>query len=165
MIVKLNNLVHSGKIRELLNQPDLWNSIDITYHKPRVERVWTQLENLRLNLHIIHPCELNDSLYHPHPWPSAIFITKGIYVTGFGSNLGLDPPPIISTMILPENSWYEMLEPSGWHYVMPLREPSHSVMLSGEPWNRELPSFDMGEMAPLSTHRKNEIIEIFKSYF
>lgn len=49
-----------------------WNSLDVDYHDPRVERVWRQWLDYRVSLHVIHPCQPSASLFHPHPWPSAM---------------------------------------------------------------------------------------------
>jgi len=33
-----------------------WNTLEVLYEAPRVERLWTQLGPNRLSLHRIHPC-------------------------------------------------------------------------------------------------------------
>lgn len=44
------------QLGELLTKPEIWNTLDIDYFPPRVERVWTQFdENHRLFIHVIHP--------------------------------------------------------------------------------------------------------------
>ena len=61
-----------------------WESIDVDYHPPRVERVWRRYGDYRINLHRIHPCRKDEALFHPHPWPSIVKIIEG----GYWSKLG-----------------------------------------------------------------------------
>lgn len=57
-----------SQVYQLLKGPDRWNTLDIDYHPPRVERLWTCWENdYRVYLHRLHPCEPEQALYHPHP--------------------------------------------------------------------------------------------------
>jgi hypothetical protein len=70
-------------LMDLLKNPSIWNTLDINYHHPRVERLWTQIGDSRLMLHVIHPCETSDALYHPHPWPSAMHVLSGTYETAY----------------------------------------------------------------------------------
>lgn len=119
----------------LLDQEDTSpRTLEVLYEEPRVERVWFQLDDLRLNLHRIHPCE--KAFYHPHPWPSAVLILSGRYrmTVGEGSPDG-PTPPIAATLDLQAGSGYEMLSPTGWHSVQPIGAPSLSLMLSGRPWS------------------------------
>ncbi|MEM6989018.1 MAG: hypothetical protein AAF721_00930 [Myxococcota bacterium] len=51
----------------LLREPEDWESLHITYHPPRVERLWLQHGSHRIFLHRIYPCEEGDALWHPHP--------------------------------------------------------------------------------------------------
>jgi hypothetical protein len=55
----------------------------VNYHHPRVERLWTQVGDSRLMLHVIHPCNSSEALYHPYPWPSAMHVLSGRYETAY----------------------------------------------------------------------------------
>ena len=47
-------------------KPEIWNTLDVDYFPPRVERVWTQVdENHRLFIHVIHPTT-EPCLFHKH---------------------------------------------------------------------------------------------------
>jgi hypothetical protein len=113
-----------------------WNSLDVDYDPPRVERLWRPFEECRLYLHRIHPCDR--ALYHPHPWPSAIKIVSGGYEMGVGFGEGSQPPLVAATLHLKPGSSYEMTNIDGWHYVLPSVE-NLSIMITGAPWDRWAP--------------------------
>jgi len=120
-----------------------WHSLDVDYTPPRVERIWIPFENHRINLHRIWPCD--KALYHPHPWPSAIYVLTGKYEMAVGTK-----DVEASRVVLTAGSSYEMINPEGWHYVRPLDEPSLSVMLTGKPFeNQVFDHGDFGKDAPL----------------
>ena len=142
-----------------------WQSINITYEDPHVERVWIQLGEYRVLLHRIHPCE--HPLRHPHPWPSAVRILSGQYRMGVGK-LGQDGNAEIVTVLLTAGSSYEMLHPHGWHYVQPLLKPSLSVMLTGKPWPKTeitITHPGTGQNQPLSDAGKSDVLQDFKQFF
>ncbi len=132
-------LGRAGKaLQELFDDEAGWQSLDVDYEPPRVERLWRPYESdHRLYLHRIHPCE--QALFHPHPWPSAILLLSGRYEMGIGYGAGNTPPPIAATTILAPGTMYEMLDPDGWHYVRPLGGPSLSLMVTGPRWERWSP--------------------------
>lgn len=153
------------KLYDLLCDPSIWKSVDINYHPPHVERLWCQLGKYRLYLHFIHPCEREEALFHPHPWPSAIHVIEGQYEMGMGFGSGLDKPEIFSTILTGGGMFYEMPHRDGWHYVRPLSVTS-SVMLTGEPWDREMPAADeVGELGCLHNDRIVMMLEYFKGKF
>lgn len=121
----------------LLLDEDRWQSLDVNYEHPRVERLWTQVGTWRVNLHRIHPCAR--ALFHPHPWPSAVLVVSGKYEMGVGYGAGGEPPPEAVRLILTAGARYEMVDPDGWHSVRPLHESSLSLMVTGEPWRRQSP--------------------------
>lgn len=85
MIEDLKIIEKTSRFKDLLNDPTAWNTLDVNYHHPRVERLWTQLSSeRRLMIHLIHPCKPGESLYHPHPWPSALHVLYGKYEMGLG---------------------------------------------------------------------------------
>ncbi len=153
------------KLYDLLCDASIWKSLDINYHPPHVERLWCQLGNYRLYLHFIHPCEREQALFHPHPWPSAIHVLEGQYEMGMGFGEGLKEPEVFSTILTQGGMYYEMPHRDGWHYVRPL-SVSSSVMLTGEPWDREMPAADeVGELGGLHNDRIIVMLDYFKMKF
>lgn len=153
------------KLYELLCEPSIWKSVDIDYHPPHVERLWCQLGNYRLYLHFIHPCKQEEALFHPHPWPSAIHVIEGQYEMGLGFGEGLKEPEVFSTILTGGGMYYEMPHRDGWHYVRPLTVSS-SVMLTGEPWDREMPKEDeVGQLSGLHNDRVMVMLEYFRGKF
>ena len=120
-------------------QLDSWESLDIDYEPPRVERLWRQHGDFRIYLHRIHPCA--QALYHPHPWPSAIRILSGEYEMGLGFSEELLPQNLmaadreVARATLVAGASYEMVHPFGWHAVKPLKRPSLSLMVTAKPWD------------------------------
>ncbi|TSC82729.1 MAG: Uncharacterized protein G01um101420_87 [Parcubacteria group bacterium Gr01-1014_20] len=150
---------------QLLEDKEWWNSLDVDYHPPRVERLWRQHGEYRIYLHRIHPCKPGEALFHPHPWPSAMKVLRGgnyEMAVGFGS--GETPPPVAASMILGPGSEYEMTHPDSWHYVRPIDEPAITLMIAGKPWNRISPKSD-GPLKPLPDYQKNDLLFTFKSYY
>jgi len=153
------------KLYDLLCDVSIWKSVDINYHPPHVERLWCQLGAYRLYLHFIHPCKKEEALFHPHPWPSAIHVIEGNYEMGMGFGEGLEEPEIFSTILSQGNMYYEMPHRDGWHYVRPISVCS-SVMLTGEPWDREMPAADeVGQLSGLHNDRVFTMLEYFKGKF
>lgn len=132
----LNNLYKIEKLLpELLMDHKRWNSLFIDYHAPIVERLWTDVGSLRVSLHRIHSCKIEEALYHKHPWPSAMRVVEGKYEMGVSHKVGDQAPvELAATLILPEGSAYEMTDPYGWHYVRPLSKTTLSLMVTGPPW-------------------------------
>lgn len=138
-----------------------WNSIFVDYNPPFVERVWTQLADRRVFLHKILPCDPEEALFHPHPWPSAVKILSGRYQMGIGYAGGSIAPPVAMTTILGPGSVYEMNDIDGWHYVAPLEEPVMSLMITGEPWGRTwVPKSDK-HLEQLPREKINHILDFF----
>lgn len=162
MLNKIFNI--EKQLPKLLENKDSWHSVYVDYHKPFVKRLWKQEGDLRIYLHQIFPCEKEESLLHPHPWPSAMKVISGFYEMGVGFSDTNQEPIIASTLILPENSYYEMIDINSWHYVRPLEKPSFSLMITGTPWKRESPksSYPLRE---LYTDEKLIIFEEFEKYY
>lgn len=153
------------KLYDLLCDASIWKSLYIDYHPPIVERLWCQLGKYRLYLHFIHPCEREQALFHPHPWPSAIHVIEGQYEMGMGFGPGLEKPEVFSTILTGGGMYYEMPHRDGWHYVRPL-SVSSSIMLAGEPWGREMPAEDeVGQLSGLHNDRVVVMLDYFKSKF
>lgn len=159
-------LLHQAEkeLPKLLEQ-DGWNSVDVTYHDPRVERVWRQWGENRINLHVIHPCKESDALFHPHPWPSAMRIVHGTYQMAVGYGEGTKLPPTACKVVLSAGSSYEMTNKDGWHAVYALHLPCYTVMISGKPWNREMPEEPMEKQGTLSQLRVSGILNLFRCFY
>ena len=144
-----------------------WYSLNITYHKPYVERVWRQVDDVRVFLHRIYACKRDEALWHPHDWPSAMKVVSGQYEMGLAL-AGMTQSPI-TTCLFTTGSHYEMNGPAiGWHYVRPIGGPALSLMVAGKPWPKHqrtpFPKPDVLQ-EPLSEETKNEILFRFRDYY
>jgi len=148
----------------MLASSEGWSSLDVDYHPPRVERVFRDDGAHRISLHVIHPCERHESLFHPHPWPSAIRVLSGAYEMTVGAGKGESPPPEVLTVVAHEGFEYEMTHPDGWHRVRPIGAPSLSVMVTGRPWVRSSPRSE-APLGPLSSERVDEILARFRENY
>ena len=164
-MIMLKKLLDIEKTLPSLLHEEGWNSVYVDYHKPYVRRLWRQLGENRLYLHQITGCAREESLLHPHPWPSAMKVIKGQYEMGVGYSDTSIAPPIASTLILPVGSYYEMTHIHSWHYVRPILESaenatSFSLMITGKPWQRSVPksSYPLRE---LNEHEKKVILGTF----
>lgn len=142
---------------------DGWQSLDINYEEPRVERVWRQWSDYRICLHRIHPCDV--SFFHPHPWPSTMRVLSGNYEMSVGYGEGEKVPPISSRIILAPGSSYEMTEVNGWHSVRPLGGPVMSLMVTGKPWGRAMPKSDKIKLSTLNEEGVNEMLTFFRKEY
>lgn len=149
----------------LLTRPEIWQSLFINYEKPYVERLWCNWKEYRLNLHRISPCEESESFFHPHPWPSAMKIVKGIYRMSVGHGSGLIAPPVAWTFNLSANSAYEMIDLDSWHSVQPIGGPVWSIMLTGKPWGRLMPKSDNIRLTSLSEYKTQEMFSFFQEQY
>lgn len=151
------------ELPEMLSQTSAWNSVDVNYALPRVERLWMQRGEYRIYLHRIHPTKADKTFFHQHPWPSAMRILSGQYEMGLGYGQA-EPSPVISTLELSERDCYEMVQPYAWHYVCPIHSESYSLMIAGPPWlGRERKS--ALSLEPLNVKAKAEIISFFRSCY
>ena len=122
---------------KLLLNPELWNSLDVDYFPPRVERLWLKYDqNHRLYIHITHPTK-EECLLHKHRWPAAFKMVDGCYELGMtyskdeiASKEAYKLP--IHIHIISAGSYYEMINTNDMHYVKPLgNERSITLMMSG----------------------------------
>ena len=151
----------------LRDESRIWKSLDITYLPPRVKRVWTQYnDNIRLFLHKIYPASPKEAFYHPHPWLSAMKIVKGSYEMGLGCDDGSDSPPVISTQVFHEGSYYDMTNPKGWHYVA-ASDIVYTIMITGPLFDPpvKMPQTPKESQHPLEQNEIDEIMEFFKSQY
>ena len=158
------------KLRELLRDEAGWNTLKVDYHHPHVDRLWRQFDaEHRLLLHKIYPCETEQSLLHPHPWPSVIQIMSSGRAANYELGIGWgdptgEPPPIAAKITMSRGGTYEMDDPRAWHYVRPINEPVFSVMVIGKPF--ETPKQD--RFGQLKQHKhldeaaKQDILGFFR---
>ena len=83
---------------------------------------------------------------------------------GVGYGILEEEPPVAAKMILSEGSCYEMVEQHGWHYVMPLKKPSLSLMVTGLPWEKNLKK-EAKYFSELDLDSKTEILQLFKDKY
>lgn len=157
MLSELKKILQ-GDMMGLLAQPHVWNTLEVLYETPRVERLWMQWDENRLYVHRIHPC--NKPFFHPHPWPSAIYVVSGRYRMRIGSGKPDGAPPTLAaTLLVNDGSAYEMVDPEGWHSVEPVGGPSVSFMLTGKPWAKSPVSAEQrAANPPLSDQVKIDIL-------
>lgn len=152
----------------LLKDESLWKSVFVDYHLPYVERLWTSItidkNEYRIYLHRILPTHLEKCLYHPHPWPSAMKILSGQYKMKVGYGEDMQEPPVSTTLILPQGTYYEMIDPNSWHAVCPLETASFSLMVTGQPWGR-ISHKSNKILQPLSFSQEEVIFRFFKEYY
>lgn len=167
-----------GKIEDelpaLLRDDVGWMSLDINYHPPFVERLWRQHGEYRIYLHRIHPCNRDQALMHPHPWPSATRVIDGTYEMGIGYGGTInpnnpafrEPPPVTATIYTAGGLFvYEMIDPQGWHYVRPVAGVVHSVMISGPKWPSPIQTVPVPKMGPLPPHALHSVLGYFREIY
>lgn len=171
MINKLKNI--EFLLPSLVNDPSIWKTLDIDYYPPRVERLWTELnDGTRLFIHVIHPTE-SPCLFHKHRWPAAFKIIQGKYEMGISyseseidSDSAYETLPMISKFILDTGSYYEMTNTHSLHYVKPLDNISISLMITGPLYKESEYRKEVlnKKLNPLTDNRKNEILNtVFKN--
>lgn len=162
LITKL--LEAESALPKLLGDESIWQSLFVDYHPPFVDRLWCRWQEYRLYLHRIHPCSAHETLFHPHPWPSAMRVVSGEYEMRLGFGTGMIEPPVAATLILGPGSLYEMAHPDSWHSVRPLSTATLSVMLTGVPWDR--PSHKSNKtLGSLPAEDACELLQIFKHHY
>ncbi|EDM77079.1 hypothetical protein PPSIR1_19589 [Plesiocystis pacifica SIR-1] len=149
-----------AQLPALLEDLDAWQTLDITYHPPHVERLWMQRPEGRVFLHRIEACEPGEALFHPHDWPSAMKILAGRYEHGVGAAIDGEVQTL-SVARLSAGTYYEMTNPRTYHWVRPLEEV-HTLMLAG-PLYAERPRFPKPDarQGPLTPERKRALAERF----
>ncbi len=147
----------------------VWQSLDVDYYPPRVERVWCEYGNYRLCIHIMHPTD-KPCLFHKHRWKAAFKIIKGSYEMGLAysekeitSEEAYNLP--FAKFILDTGSYYEMTNTHLAHYVRPLKGVSISLMLSGELYKEDRKEILGKQLLPLSDERKLVILnQVYRMY-
>lgn len=155
-----------AELPALLVDAAAWQSLDIDYHPPRVERLWRSWGEYRVYLHRLHPCEPEDALLHPHPWPSAMRVLDGIYEMGIGHGPGATPPPIAARLVSTGDLRYEMTDIDAWHYVHAIGRPALTIMVTGRPWQRDAAgAVPPAPLSPLTSEACAELIGCFRALY
>lgn len=171
MLKELLTLIYSDEFSELVKDKDGWKSMYIDYHKPFVERLYRDLDDgNRVYIHRIHGCSLGESLLHPHPWPAAFHIVSGEYLTGLVDEEAISDrdelPKNLTWVGLTRGSIYEMSRKSMWHCVAPSPGTSCiTIMLTGEPWDRDIPFKPEKEFRELTAEEKDKLFSEFAVNF
>jgi hypothetical protein len=168
LLTEILDSILESDLPKMLQDPEIWDGMLISYAAPTVRRLWTKHREFRLNLHEIRPCSM--PYKHIHPWPSAIKVISGTHEMEVGTLPTLqsvvpENTEPGATVTMKSGSTYEMTNPLGWHSVRPLRCPSLSIMLTGEPWFTENPFEGKGKGTPLHSITKTEILESFQGVF
>jgi hypothetical protein len=169
----------SGAILNILDLDNShFKSLDVDYHPPRVERIGINTGNYRIYFHVLHPCNTGESLYHSHPWKSAIHVLSGNYEMGLSYCPNSATLPDMESGIYNEvrskdeickiyatqGMYYEMNHPDGWHYVRPVGpEPCYSTMIIGDLLYKGAKA--PRELKELSDQRITEIKEWFYNHY
>jgi hypothetical protein len=168
MLSVLHNVVDLDLLGLLRKRRD-WRSVHVTYHPPRVERLWIQHGSFRVFLHRIWPCEEGEALLHPHQWPSAVQVMSGSYehltasLDETSPRSSPDHGPILCRSILTAGCSYEMTHPHAWHSVRPLGGPSDSIMVVGPLYAPAptMPSPPTEKQGPLLQERFDALFEMW----
>jgi len=152
------------ELPSLLERND-WQSLDIDYHAPRVERVWLPWYGCRINLHRTHACGREDALFHPHPWPSVVKVIEGGYwsAIGYGEPDGPDPALAAEMWVAP-GTIISMEEPKSWHLVAPPK-PSLSLMITSAPWNVKMTYKPGLKLRPMNDENIEALKYLFASWY
>jgi len=148
----------------LLASEEGWQTLNINYHPPFVDRVSRRWGDYRIYLHRIHPCESSEALFHPHPWPSAMRILSGVYEMAVGHGEGEQAPPYAAKLIASGDLKYEMVDRDSWHYVRPIDDVAMTIMITGRPWERWSPSPEVS-LRPLDDDVRDEILNYFRERY
>lgn len=155
-----------------LKDEDGWNSLKVDYNHPHVDRLWRQFGENRIMIHRIHPCEAEQALLHPHPWPSAVTILPQVndatYETGvgYGDPTG-DVPPLAAKFHLKAGGSYEMTDPNGWHYVRPVERHIYTIMVIGKPYGtpKDERFGQLKQHRPLTDAERRQIFQAVRPWF
>lgn len=155
--------------RDVFSNRHEWQTLDVDYYPPRVERVWRKLSDTRrLFVHLIHPTD-QPCLLHKHRWPAAFAMLSGAYETALTrceEEIDTDAArslPVVSRHIVSAGSFYEMTDTHALHYVRPLGDrPSLSLMLTGPlypeaSYRQEAPH---PELKQLTQERADQILDM-----
>lgn len=167
IVNKIASAILAEAIKQLphLIEQDGWSSYYIDAEEPIVERLWHPIEgeweSWRVCLHRIQNSA--HAFYHPHRHPSAILICKGSYEMGVGyGDPDGPPPPIFGPIMMRKGNAYQMTDPNNWHYIRTLVGPVYSIMVTGEPYQKDR-VVNRPKPRPLTDEEANRIFDFFKT--
>lgn len=183
MIETLKQIEREQILNILSQDISKYKTLYVDYEHPYVERLQFNLDDgYRLFFHVIHKCKTEEALYHPHPWPSVMHILKGTYETGISYSEDEEHYKNTETgelnSIIAQNevakfiidgynplgiAYYEMLNRKGWHYVRPIDDVCHTVMLTHTPWYKGNKATKV--LQPLSEERALQIQKWFRNKY
>ena len=137
-----------------------WVGVDLDGESPRIERLWTQVEQFRVCLDRIHSS--TTASMHRHHWPSAMHVVSGRLEMSVGSGSGSTPPIVAATVLLNECNRFEMIHPDGWHAIRSLNGPVMSVVVTAPAWDREHAEVPA---KPLSSEGREAILRFFRERY
>lgn len=120
---------------ELVEDVAGWQGLRINDEQPVIHRLWRPFGEGRLCLHEIYPCEREEALYHPHPWPSAMLVLEGEYFMDIGTEGCNERPPVLATVRLGRGDFYEMVNADAYHRIWTAK-PAYTLFVTGKPWGR-----------------------------
>lgn len=156
-------------IKNLLDDPSIWKTLDVDYFPPKVERLYTNYKGYRIFLHTIHPTD-KPCLFHKHKWPAAFKQISGSYEMGITyskDEVNSDEAyllPTIARFIINEGSYYEMTQTDCLHFVKPMDKASMSIMITKDMYPEasfRKEALDV-KLEELSEERKLELLIDFK---
>lgn len=167
--------IEFNDLTRLLREPnDSWNTMDVDYHPPHVERVWKQVSpSCRIFLQRINSCDEDEELWQGDSWPSAVSVVSGMYEHHVGYMIGGYDVPAASKIVtlcrtvLRWGSYYEMSRPQTWHRVLPIGTSScMTIMITGLPYDKNFVQPTLATPSerqdPLSDEARDEILDEFK---
>lgn len=159
-------------IFKLLFVPEKWHTLDVDYFPPRVERLYTNFNDYRIHLHVIHKTN-EECLYHKHRWAAAFKQLNGAYEMGITyspeeiSSKEAHNLPDLAKFIITKGSYYEMTQTDCLHYVKPITDTSLSIMITKDLYPEAVFRKEIldKKLNTISENRKEEILNLFRSEF
>ena len=154
-------------IKDLLNNPNVWKTLDVDYFPPRVERLYTDYDGYRIFLHTIHPTD-SPCLFHKHRWPAAFKQVEGSYEMGITysekeiSSEEAYSLPTLARFIVNEGSYYEMTQTDCLHFVNPNGKVSRSIMVTKDMYPESSFRKESLDRKLNELSNRDELVEIFK---
>lgn len=140
-----------------------WTGICVNYERPHVERLWRQWGEHRVFLHRLHACDRHVALYHPHPWPSVVWVLPSTFGETYRTDIGVKDQ-VLTSIESSGGTTFEMLDPDLYHRVYPTGN-SLSIMVIGRPFPNPPPPPSNPFVAlsePAATHLLTSVIDRLK---
>ncbi len=92
-------------------------------------------------------------------------ILKYEYMMEIGHGTGIIPPDVCMKTIMSAGSYYEMSHIDSWHSVFPTKNYCYSLMVTGKPWNRQVPTLPFKKLESLTEEKKIKILNFFQTHY